>query len=55
MHYLSYDSFSGFVILEEEVISLNEELTGVFLGLGHPLLPQQYRANRISLSMELLV
>lgn len=38
-YYLSNDSLSGLIILVEEVVSLNEKLAGVFLNLGHPLLP----------------
>ena len=41
LRYLSYDSLSGLVELEEEVVCLDEELAGVLLHLGHPLLPQQ--------------
>lgn len=43
--YLSNDSLSGLIILVEEVVGLNEKLAGVFLNLGHPLLPQQHRVN----------
>lgn len=39
--HLSDDGLSGLVVSVEEVVGLNEELAGVFLGLSHPLLPQQ--------------
>lgn len=53
--YLSYDSFSGLVVFEEEVVSLNEKLTGVFISLGHPPLSKQNRTVSIRLSVELLL
>lgn len=53
--YLSNDSFSGIVVFEEKVICLDEELAGVFLSLGHPLLPQQDGVTGVSLGVELLL
>lgn len=53
--YLSDDSFSGMVVFEEKVVCLNEELAGVFLGLGHPLLPQQDGVTGVDLGVELLL
>lgn len=38
-YYLGNDSLSCFVVLEEEVVSLDEELAGVFFHLCHPLFP----------------
>lgn len=41
--YLCDDSLSGAVVLEEEVVSLDEELAGVLLYLSCSLLPQDHR------------
>lgn len=54
VRYLGNDSLSGLVVLEEEVVGLDEELAGVFLGLGHPLLPQQHGLVKTGLGVELL-
>lgn len=54
VHYLSNHSLPGLVVLVEEVVSLNKKLAGVFLSLGHPLLPQQQRAIRVCVGVKLL-
>lgn len=55
LRYLSNDGLSGLVILVEEVVGLNEQLTGVFLGLGHPLPPQQHGVVGAGLGVKVLV
>lgn len=55
VRYLGNDGLSGLVVLVEEVVGLDEELAGVFLGLGHPLLPQQHGLMKTGLRVELLV
>lgn len=54
VRYLGNDGLSGLVVLVEEVVGLDEELAGVFLGLGHPLLPQQHGLVKTGLGVELL-
>lgn len=54
VRHLGNDGLSGLVVLEEEVVGLDEELAGVFLGLGHPLLPQQHGLVKTRLEVELL-
>lgn len=49
--YLRYDSLSGLVVLEEQVVGLYEKLARVFLNLGHPPLPQQHGAQRAGLHL----
>lgn len=41
-------------MFEEEVVGLNEELAGVFLGLSHPPLPQQDRRAGALVGVKLL-
>lgn len=55
VYYLSNDSLSGLVVLEEQVVSLNEKLAGVLLDLRHPPLSQQHGVIGARLSVELLV
>lgn len=52
--HLCDNSFPGLVVLEEEVVCLDEELTGVLFYLSHPPLPQQHRVTGRLLGMELL-
>lgn len=52
--HLGDDGLSGLVIFEEEVVGLDEELTGVFLRLSHPPLPQQDGRTGAVVSVKLL-
>lgn len=54
IQYLCDDSLPGLVVLEEKVVCLDEELTGVLLYLSRPPLPQQHRVTGRLLCMELL-
>lgn len=55
VYYLSNHRLPGLVVLEEEVVSLNEKLAGVFLHLGHPPFPQQHGVIGADLGVKLLV
>lgn len=52
---LSDDGLPGLVVLVEEVVGLDEQLTGVLLDLGHPPPPQQQRLVGARLGVQLLV